>query len=213
MSNTADNSSESELVNRVVQGDQQALAQLFDQYRERLWRTVNFRLDQRLHGRVDADDILQEAYLSAAQRISHFQPDASHSCFVWLRLIVSQTLIDIHRRHLGAKKRDASRDVGIHGGWNAESTSYSLSSLLLGHLTSPSHAALRQELSEQLESALSAMSDIDQEVLALRHFEELTNRETAQVLDISEQAASVRYVRALARLKDVLTAIAGTTDD
>jgi RNA polymerase sigma-70 factor (ECF subfamily) len=213
MNDTASNPSESELVNRVIQGDQQALAALFDQYRERLWRTVNFRLDQRLHGRVDADDVLQEAYLSAAQRIKHFLPDASHSCFVWLRMIVSQTLIDIHRRHLGAKKRDARRDVAIYGGWDAESTSFSLSSLLLGHLTSPSHAALRQELSEQLDTALSAMSDIDREVLALRHFEELTNRETAQVLDISEQAASVRYVRALSRLKDIMTAIAGTTED
>ena len=80
-------------------------------------------------------------------------------------------------------------------------------------LTSPSHAALRAELSEQLETALSAMSDVDREVLALRHFEELTNRETAQVLDITEQAASVRYVRALARLKNVMTAIDGATDD
>lgn len=207
------NPSESALVNRVVQGDQQALALLFDRFRERLWRTVNFRLDQRLHGRVDADDVLQEAYLNASQRIDHFHPGASCSAFVWLRLIVSQTLIDVHRRHLGAKKRDARRDVGIYGGWDAQSTSFSLSSLLLGHLTSPSHAALRQELSEQLETALSAMSDIDREVLALRHFEELTNREVAQVLDITEQAASVRYVRALARLKNILSAIAGIADD
>jgi len=213
MTDTANSSSESELVNRVIQGDRQALASLFDRYRERLWCTVNFRLHQRLHGRIDADDVLQEAYLNAAQRIDHFLSDASQSCFIWLRLIVSQTLVDIHRRHLGTQKRDARRDVPIYGGWDSESTSFSLSSLLLGHLTSPSHAALRAELSEQLESALSAMSDIDREVLALRHFEELTNRETAQVLDITEQAASVRYIRALSRLKNVMTAIAGVTDD
>lgn len=213
MTHPSGSSSEAELVNRVVRGDQRALADLFDRYRERLWRTVNFRLDPRLHGRVDADDVLQEAYLNASQRIEHFLPDASQSCFVWLRLIVSQTLIDIHRRHLGAQKRDARRDVPIYGGWDPESTSFSLSSLLLGHLTSPSHAALRAELSEQLDAALGAMRDIDREVLALRHFEELSNRETAQVLDITEQAASVRYVRALARLKDVMSAIAGAADD
>ena len=212
MSNVSESSPESELINGVIQGDRQALAALFDRYRQRLWRTVNFRLNSRLHGRVDADDVLQEAYLNAAQRIDHFLPDAAQSCFIWLRLIVSQTLVDVHRRHLGAKMRDARRDVPIYGGWDSESTSFSLSSQLLGHLTSPSHAALRQELSEQLEAALSAMSDIDREVLALRHFEELTNRETAQVLDMTEQAASVRYVRALARLKGVMSAIAGDDD-
>ncbi len=200
------------LVNLVLRGDQQALAELFSHFHDRLWRMVTFRMDHRLHGRVDADDVLQEAYLSAVQRIDHFLSDASRSCFIWLRLIVSQTLVDIHRRHLGTQKRDPRREISIHGGWDANSTSFSLSFHLLGHLTSPSHAALRAELSEQLDTALTAMSDIDREVLALRHFEELTNGETAQVLNITEQAASVRYVRALARLKNVMSALSSSLD-
>lgn len=204
---------ESELVNRIVRGDRDALAELFAQHRDRLWRMVNFRIDPRLHGRVDADDVLQEAYLSAAQRIDSFLQDASRSVFVWLRLIVSQTLIDVHRRHLGVKKRDARRDVSIHGGWDSASTSYSLSFHLLGHLTSPSSAAIRAELAQQLDAALETLSDLDREVLAMRHFEELSNQETAQVLGISEQAASIRYVRALGRLKGVMTAVAGAAGE
>ena len=202
-----------QLVNRVIQGDAGALAELFAMYRQRLWRMVNFRLHRLLQGKVDADDVLQEAYLNATKRVDSFLQDASRSVFIWFRLIVGQTLVDVHRRHLGAKSRDAGREFSIHSGFSAESTSFSVSYHLLGHLTSPSQAAMKAELSQQLDTALNDMNDIDREVLALRHFEELTNVETAQVLDISQQAASVRYIRALSRLKDVVSAIPGFLED
>lgn len=201
------------LVGRVMNGDTEALATLFAFYRDRLWRIVSFRIDRRLAGRVDADDILQESYLSAAQRIHHFVRDNPRSFFIWMRLIVSQTMIDVHRRHLGAQMRDARRDVSIQSGWSTAATSFSLSFHLLGHLTSPSQAALRAELSEQIDVALKTMNDIDREVLALRHFEELTNSETAEVLGLTEPAASMRYLRALSRLQDVLSKIPGFFDD
>ena len=204
-----DDSEAADLVDRVVRGDQTALAELFSRHRDRLWRMVNFRMDPRLHGRVDADDVLQEAWLSVVQRIDHFLADASRSIFVWFRLIASQTLIDIHRRHIGTKKRSAAAEFSISGGWTASSTSFSLSHHLLGHLTSPSQAALRDELSAVLRTALDSMQEVDREVLALRHFEQLCNRETAQILGISEQAASDRYLRALSRLRHVLTALPG----
>jgi len=165
---------------------------------------ISFRMDPRLHGRVDADDVLQEAWLAAVQRIDHFLADATRSIFVWFRLITSQTLIDLHRRHLGTKKRNAPMEFSINRGWTSDSTSSALSFHLLGHLTSPSQAALREELSNQLQDSLSSMNEIDREVLALRHFEQLSNKETAQILGISDQASSDRYMRALARLKNVL---------
>jgi RNA polymerase sigma-70 factor (ECF subfamily) len=198
-----------ELIARVVRRDQNALAELFSRHRDRLWRLVTFRMDPRLHGRVDADDVLQEAWLAAVQRIDHFLIDASRSIFVWFRLITSQTLVDIHRRHLGTRKRAASSEFSIDRGWCSSSTSSSLSFHLLDHLTTPSEAALREEVSQKLNESLAGMREIDREVLALRHFEQLTNREAAQVLGISEQAASDRYVRALARLRVVMTSVPG----
>ncbi|MCA9062722.1 MAG: sigma-70 family RNA polymerase sigma factor [Planctomycetaceae bacterium] len=200
---------ETELINRVIEGDEDALAELFSQHHDRLWRMISFRMDPRLHGRVDADDVLQEAWLAIVQRINHFLQDASRSIFVWFRLIACQTLVDIHRRHLNTQKRSAASEFSIDRGWNSSSTSFSLSFHLLGHLTSPSQAALREELSNKLREALETMKEIDREVLALRHFEQLTNRETAQILGISEQASSDRYIRALARLKSVLTVVGG----
>ena len=192
------------LLARLKTGDVEALAELFSGHRQRLWRMVHFRLDRRLQGRVDAEDILQEAYLAAVKRIHHFTEESSASFFVWLRMIVRQTLIDVHRRHLGAQMRDVGREIAIGGGYS-QTTTVSMVARLMGNLTSPSLAAARAEASVQLETALEAMDPIDREVLALRHFEELTNSEVAEVLDIQQKAASIRYVRAIRRLKGVLS--------
>lgn len=206
---TDNSSSAEELLRRVKAGDSRALAEVFSQHRDRLRRIVEFRLDRRLSGRVDADDILQEAYLNAAQRIQHWDAESATSLFIWLRLIAGQTLAEVHRRHLGVQMRNPAREVSVHGGNSPASTSLSLSARLLGNLTSPSQAAVRQETEKQLREALDSMDEIDREVLALRHFEELTNREVAEVLEISQKAASIRYVRALDRLRKVLGTIPG----
>lgn len=197
------------LIERCRLGDQQALASLFTRHRERLANIVAFRMDPRLAGRVDAEDILQEAYLDAADRISHFVNEHSGSLFVWLRLIVAQTLTNVHRRHLGAQMRDANREISIEGRQHDHATTTSLAFQLLGHLTSPSRAVLRDEMAARLVEIINGMEPIDREVLTLRHFEQLTNTEVAEVLGIQKKAASIRYIRALKRLKDILSTVEG----
>jgi RNA polymerase sigma-70 factor, ECF subfamily len=189
------------LLDRLRRGDEAALAEVFGAHRERLWRMVRFRIDRRLAARVDADDILQEAFLNAAQRISFYLQDTSKSLFVWLRMIVSQTLVDVHRRHAGTAKRGVAREVSLDGGAGSFSTSGALAEQLAGSITS---AAARGEVRERLEAALAVIDPIDQEIIALRHFEDLTNVEAAEVLGLRPTAASNRYVRAIARLKEVL---------
>lgn len=200
------------LLERLRQGDEAALAELFSRDRERLWHMVAFRLDPRLRGRVDADDILQESYVNAAQRVGHFLQKPSMSFFVWLRMIVEQTLADAHRRHLGAQLRDAGREIRLDAWRGSQGTSTSLALQIAGSITSPSQAAIREETYRQLEEALESMDPTDREVLALRHFEELTNGETAEVLGLQEKAASIRYVRALRRLKGILSRLPGFSD-
>lgn len=194
-----------EQLERIRRGDQQAFAELFTLHRDRLRQMVIVRLDPRLAGRADADDILQEAYLDAQDRMSHFSSVQAGSFFIWLRLIVSQTLANVHRRHLGAQMRDAGRDVSLHGGSRGSASTTSLAQRLLGHLTSPSQAAMRDELVERIEHALALLEPTDREVLVLRHFEQLTNNDVAEELGIQVKAASIRYVRALRRLKARLT--------
>lgn len=197
------------LLERLRTGGEQAVAEELAQHRDRLVRMLQLRLDARLAGRVDAEDILQEAYLAATQRIRHYLAQPVTSFFVWLRQIVIQTLIDVHRRHLSTQRRDAGRERAVPLTAGPGATSLSLAQFFVGHLTSPSQAAIRAELAEQLERALNELKPIDREVLILRHFEDLTNNEVAEVLGIQAKAASIRYVRAIARLKDVLTKIPG----
>jgi RNA polymerase sigma-70 factor (ECF subfamily) len=199
-----------ELLAKVRAGDQQALAVLFACHRDRLRRMVQLRLDHRLAGRVSPSDVLQEAYIDAVKRIDHYFEKPDQSFFGWLRLIVGQRLADVHREHL-AQKRDAGQEVPIHrGGPGADSAC--LAACLLGSGTSPSHAAARTESFGRLEEALDQMDPMDREVLARRHFEELGNAEAAEVLGIQPAAASKRYVRALARLKQILETLPGFGD-
>ncbi len=198
-----------ELAHRLKSGDREALAALFPQHQKRLWRMVNFRMDRRLQGRIDADDVLQEAYLAAANRLEHYRDDPTSSPFVWLRMLVLQTLTDVHRHHLGAQMRDADREVDLRGCRYPLSTTASLAALLVGSMTSPSQAVARAEMLDQLERVIEAMDPLDREVLALRHFEELGNSEVAEVLGIQQKAASIRYIRALKRLQGILSQTPG----
>lgn len=199
------------LLQRLRAGDERALAEAFDLHRERLWRTIQFRIDRRLAARVDPEDVLQEAYLGAAQRLAHLLKEPTWSLYLWLRWMVMQTLVDVHRRHLGAGRRDASREASLTFVGDCPATSVSLAGQLAGSMTPPSQAAARAELRVRLEAALATMSPLDQEIIALRHFEDLSNVEAANVLGLQSTAASNRYVRAIARLKEVLAA-AGWTD-
>lgn len=205
--------SESALRERFREDAAGALAEAFAEQRERLARMVAFRLDPVLAGRVDVDDVLQEAWIAAAERVPHFLENESLSLFVWLRLIVGQTLIDVQRRHLGAKMRDAYREASLDRAALSRNTSISLVAKLLGSYTSPSLAAARNETAQQLREAIESMDEIDREVVALRHFEELTNSEVAEVLGIQQKAASIRYVRALRRLKAILANLPGFAEN
>ncbi len=202
-----------EMVERLRAGDQSALAELFSLYRTQLWRMVSFRLDRRLYGRVDESDVLQEAFIDANQRIDHFFKEEQRSIFVFLRLITEQRLVDVHRRHLGRKMRDARREISLDQQVPPPATSACLLAHVMGIVSSPSQKVAKAEIEAIVEAAINNMDPLDREVLALRHFEELGNKEVAEVLGLKPAAASNRYIRALKRLKEVLSRIPGFVDD
>ena len=203
-------SNQVEILNeRLRQGDPQALAELFADQRARLRRMVRLRMDRRLQGRLDPSDVLQEAFLEATQRLPEFQAQLNLPAHLWLRLLTGQRLLILHRRHLGAQIRDVGQEVSLHKGAFPPVSSASLAAQLMGRQSSPSQAAIRAEVQIRLQEALNTLEPLDREVLALRHFEELSNTETAQVLSLSKSAASNRYVRALVRLKAVLDQMPG----
>ena len=171
---------------------------------------IRLRLDRRLSGRVDSSDVLQEAYLDVRKRLAEYARDPAAMPFhLWLRLVAGQRLTDVHRYHLGSQMRDAGQEVSLHRGPFPQANSVSLAAQLLGKMTSASQAAIRAEHKLIVQEALNGMDPIDREVLALRHFEHLSNDETAQVLGLTKSAASNRYIRALKRLKEILSSIPG----
>lgn len=188
------------LLARAGAGDRGAVGELFELYRPRLARLLGVRLDRRLAGRFGADDVLQEAFLDVARRLPEYLADPAVPFFVWLRFLALQRLQMIERAHLGAAMRAAGREQAVGGSASADD----VAGALAGRFTSPTEAARRSELQEQLRAALAAMEPLDRELVALRHFEELGNAEAAAVLGLTKDAASKRYVRALRRLREAL---------
>lgn len=201
MSDSADDTST--LLSRLANRDEAALEVLFSRMRERLRRVVRFRLDPRLAGRIDEDDVLQEAWLAAVQRIDTFRTSDETEVFVWLRRIVGQTLVDLHRRHLGAKMRTAGDELRL-GDRLPSASSATLSAMLVASLTSPSGAAIRAEANAKLVEAIDEMDPVDREIVTLRHFEEASNDEVAAILGLTRSTASYRYIRALGKLRGIL---------
>jgi RNA polymerase sigma-70 factor (ECF subfamily) len=191
-------------VQRAASGDRAALAALFAEHRGRLRQMVRLRLDRRLQGRVDPSDVLQEAFIDLAEKLPEYARKPALPFFLWLRLVVGERLLRVHRHHLGAAMRDAGREISLHQGALPEASSASLAAQLLGRMTSASRVAARAELRLLLQDALNGMDPIDREVIALRHFEELGNDEVAATLGVTKAAASKRYVRAMLRLKSIV---------
>jgi RNA polymerase sigma-70 factor (ECF subfamily) len=191
----------SEFLDRLRANDPQAWESLLAEHRSRLHRAVAFRMDRRLRGRVDASDVIQEAYIEAHERLPDYLAKPSMPLHLWLRFIVVQRLLIVHRRHLGTAMRSPEREQV----W-ADSTADGLAEHLLANGPSPSEDAAKAEAHAYLRSALEAMDSKDREILTLRHFEQLSNQEVAQLLGIETSAASKRYVRALGRMQEILSA-------
>lgn len=213
MSDRSKRTSHSELLRSAMAGNAEALGRLLELHRDRLRRMIALRIDRRLQGRVGPSDIIQDTYVEAARRITEYTANPSVPFYLWLRGLAAHRLIDQYRRHLGAQARDVTREFTLYHGAMPEASSAALAAQLLGRISTPSEAAIRAERRIRLQEALNQMDPIDREVLALRHFEQMTNGEAAAALGLEKSAASKRYARALVRLKDILGSMPGVGEE
>ncbi len=194
-----------DLRERLRNGDRTALAEWFAEHRDDLRRFLVCRMDRRLAPRLDASDIVQQAYLDADTRLPHYSDQAENMPFgTWVRQVALQTLFDLHRRHVGAQRRTVKQEVRFTGKKRNGSSLPGLSALP-GATTSPSNVFAKGERRKRIERAMQQLNETDREVLELRHFKQLSNREVAERLGLAVSAASNRYVRALRRLAHVLS--------
>jgi RNA polymerase sigma-70 factor (ECF subfamily) len=181
-------------------GPDDDFGRLLEEIRARMNTAVRLRLDARLRGRLSASDVVQEAYLEATRRFASFQPGPEKPLVLWVRFLVMQQLQLAHRRHLGVAARSASLEARQAPDASAEN----LLDAFVGSDSTPSRLAIRGERIDRLRSALNELDTLSRDILAMRHFECLSNREAAQALGIKESTASQRYARALLRLRDLL---------
>jgi RNA polymerase sigma-70 factor (ECF subfamily) len=197
------------LIRRAGGGDGQALADLVARHRDRLKRMLRLRLDRRLQGRVDPSEVLRQVSADVGRRAPEYLAAPVRPAYLWLRAVAGERLRALHQQHLGTRADEAGQEVSLFRGAMPEANSVSLAAQLLGRIASVSEAADRADKQIRLQEALNTMDAFDREILALRHFEELSTEEAAAVLGVSAAEALGRYVRALKRLKDVVGQIPG----
>ena len=189
------------------------LAEFFIQYRDRLKLMVQLRLFEPLKGRVDPSDVVQDAYVEAMQRLGAYLAERPMPLFAWLRRLTGQKLIDCVRMHVGAQIRDVRRERSIDQDPMPHTTAVGLANCLAYGGPTPSEAAIRAERMQQVREALERMEPLDRDVLALRHFEHLSNTEIALELGIDQSTASRRYLRALQALKRAVAGASGEVEE
>ncbi len=192
-----------ELLAGAGKGESAAVNQLLDRHREVLRNMVKARMDQKLARRVDASDVVQDVLLEASQRLKDYLHDPKMPFGLWLRQMAHDRIIDLHRRHRVARRRSLDREQQASAPLGDKS-SLELAAQLRDPELTPAAATLRKELHERFVEAIDRLEDEDREILLMRHFEQLSNSETADLLGLSQPAAGMRHLRALRRLREVL---------
>lgn len=177
-------------------------------YQSRLMSLAEKHLSEVMRSRVSPEDVVQETFAAATQRANFFEKEPEVPEYFKLRKIFFQTLVSLERKHLGAQKRDAYKEIGegeLKAEGNDEETISDVGmDRFASTVTGPVTAASRKERNFLLKAAIKRLSEADRQIIEMRHFDDMSNDECAEVLGLSKQAASVRYVRALERLQKEL---------
>jgi RNA polymerase sigma-70 factor (ECF subfamily) len=199
------NTSETEeLLAGAGKGEPAAVNELLDRHREALRNMVRSRMDQKLARRVDASDVVQDVLLEASQRLADYVRNPKLPFGLWLRQLAQDRIIDLHRRHRVARRRSLDREQQRAASPLGDKSSLELAAQLRDPELTPAAATMRKELHQRFVEAIDRLEDEDREILLMRHFEQLTNGEAAQLLGLSQPAAGMRHLRALRRLREVL---------
>ncbi len=199
-----DSAETQQLLKQALEGDRRAVDDLLERHREALVRLVALRLDRAIARRVDASDIVQDVLVEANRRLDDYLQNRKMPFHLWLRQIAQDRMIDAHRRHRGAARRSIDREQSLTRPELSDRSAMDLAAMLHDRELTPAAAATRRELQERFRAAIDQLDEPDREVILLRHFEELSNQEVAQTLELSEPAAGMRYLRAIRRLRVIL---------
>ncbi len=192
------------LLDGAQNGESDAVNRLMERHRDTVRRIVQMRLDRKIQRRVDVSDVVQDVLIEANRRLDDYMRNPVLSFRVWLRQIARDRIIDAHRRHRVSAKRSVDREQAMAVPAGLDQSTYDLAAQICDPELTPAARATQRELARRVEASLAMLSEQDCEIIVMRHYEKLSNQETAQSLELSEPAASMRYLRALRRLKEML---------
>jgi RNA polymerase sigma-70 factor (ECF subfamily) len=193
-----------ELLDQARAGDHAAADRLLAQHREPVRRMIDLRLDPAIAARVDASDVVQEVLLEASRRLDLYLRSPNMPFHLWLRHIAKDHIIDAHRRHRQAQRRGVDREQPAAPAGLQDHSSIELAARFVDQELTPASAAMQQELQRRLHLAIAELDEDDREIVLMRHFEQLSNQDVAETLHLTEAAASMRHLRALRRLRELL---------
>ena len=192
------------LLKNAGDGDADAVNRLMERHRRSLRRMVEMRLDRALAKRVDANDVVQDVLLEASQRLADYIRDSKMPFHLWLRHLARDRIIDVHRQHRVAAKRSLDREQPLVAPAGLDRSTMELAAELCAAGRTPASEAAWRELQVRFQQAVDLLDEQDREIVQMRHAEQLSNSEVATALGLSPPAASMRYLRAIRRLKIVL---------
>jgi RNA polymerase sigma-70 factor (ECF subfamily) len=198
-----DTSETQQLLVAARSGNAAARNALLERHREALRRMVGMRLDKAIQRRVDASDIVQDVLVEADRRLSDYLESSGMPFQLWLRHLARDRMIDVHRRHHAAR-RSIDREQPLEALPHNDQSAFDLAALVRDRELTPAAAATHHELERRFQQAIEQLDEADREVVLMRHFEQLSNKDVAQALEISESAAGMRYLRAMRRLRGML---------
>lgn len=199
-----------QLLDAARGGDADAINQLLDRHRAPVRRLVQLRLDRRIQQRVDVSDVVQDVMFEANGRLQAYLENPAMAFHLWLRQIAWDHMIDAYRRHRKSAKRDMDREQPLVAGGDADQSTIELAGQLCDPELTPQAAVAQRELARHVEATIERLEEVDREIIMMRHYEHLTNQEVAEALGLNAPAASMRYLRAIRRLRELLQQQDGT---
>jgi RNA polymerase sigma-70 factor (ECF subfamily) len=193
-----------QLLAQAKGGDASAVNVLMDRHRNSIRQMVRMRLDKRIQNRIDVSDVVQDVLVEANRRLQTYLIDPAMPFHLWLRQIAKDRIIDAHRRHRVSARRSVDREQSMAAPRGYDQSSVELAALLGDPELTPAAAVIQAEMARRVEEAITELDEKDCEIIVMRHYEHLSNQEIGQVLNLSEPAASMRYLRAIRRLKQIL---------
>jgi len=193
-----------QLIAQAKKGDSSAVNLLMERHRNSIRQLIRMRLDKKIQNRIDVSDVLQDVLVEANRRLQNYLADPIMPFHLWLRQIAKDRIIDAHRRHRVSARRSVDREQSLAVPQGYDKSSIELAGLLADSGLTPAAAVMQSEMAKRVERAITELDEKDCEIIVMRHYEHLSNQEIGQVLNLSEPAASMRYLRAIRRLKQIL---------